>query len=96
MRRQDWAAVNGFDAEFFLWYEDVDLARRLLNRGKTGVVVGDARARHIGGESFALLDEKHKQGIRLDSLRRYIAKHHRLTSYLARPLLWLSTQLRAR
>ena len=96
MRRSDWDRAGGFDQGYFLWYEDVDLARRLLDEGKPGAIVGDASVNHIGGESFAMLSEGHKQRIRIDSLRRYISKHHRITSYLAKPLLWLSTQVRAR
>lgn len=96
MRRADWEATGGFDEGFFLWYEDVDLARRLFDAGKPGAIVGDARVSHIGGESFAMLSDGTKQRIRIQSLGRYISKHHRATSYLAKPLLWLSTKVRAR
>ena len=29
MRRETWELLHGFDDDFFLWYEDVDLAKRL-------------------------------------------------------------------
>ena len=52
MRRDAWEAAGGFDEEFFLWYEDVDLARRLLAGGRRNLVVGAAVAHHQGGSSF--------------------------------------------
>jgi N-acetylglucosaminyl-diphospho-decaprenol L-rhamnosyltransferase len=94
MSRDVWADVGGFDDSFFLWYEDVDLARRLQDRGMTGFVVGGARVQHIGGESFALLSNADKQRIRLESLGHYLALHHPRARVLARPLLWLSSVLR--
>jgi N-acetylglucosaminyl-diphospho-decaprenol L-rhamnosyltransferase len=75
-RRDVWQALEGFDAEFFLWFEDVDLARRSLAAGYRNLVVGSAVAHHGGGAAFAQLDETTKQRIRMRSLQRYAAKHH--------------------
>jgi N-acetylglucosaminyl-diphospho-decaprenol L-rhamnosyltransferase len=96
MRRETWERVGGFDAGFFLWYEDVDLARRLHDAGLRNLVVGSARVEHATARSFAQLSGPDQQAIRLDSLRRYLDKHHRALSPLARPLLALSRALRAR
>ncbi len=71
-----WRVLGGFDTEFFLWFEDVDLARRSLDAGFRNVVVGAARAGHHGGGSFVQMDRRLKQAIRLCSLSRYVAKHH--------------------
>lgn len=94
MRRTLWVRCGGFDPDFFLWYEDVDLASRLHQQGRDGLVVGAAGASHLGGESFAKLDERRKQKIRLVSLGLYMKKHHPRASILAVPLLWLANHRR--
>ena len=33
MRKEVWEEVEGFDTNFFLYFEDIDLSMRLLNRG---------------------------------------------------------------
>jgi N-acetylglucosaminyl-diphospho-decaprenol L-rhamnosyltransferase len=96
MRRETWEQLGGFDEGYFLWYEDVDLAKRLLDRGRRNLVVGSARARHSGAASFEQLDPRTAQAIRLASLRRYIESHNPELMPLARPLLWTSRALRAR
>jgi len=52
VRRADFAAVGGFDERFWFWYEDVDLARRLSERGAL-LHVGGAVFEHLGGGTFA-------------------------------------------
>jgi N-acetylglucosaminyl-diphospho-decaprenol L-rhamnosyltransferase len=96
MRREVWEEVGGFDEGYFLWYEDVDLARRLLDRGRRNLVVGAARVEHGGAASFAQLDPRTAQAIRLASLRRYVELHNPELLPLARPLLGAATALRAR
>jgi len=94
MRRQTWERIGGFDEGFFLWYEDVDLAKRLHDARFRNLVVGSARVDHARAASFRQLDRRAQQAIRLPSLERYIRKHHPRLAPLARPLLWLSTRLR--
>jgi GT2 family glycosyltransferase len=96
MSRRDWEAVGGFDERFFLWYEDVDLARRLHDGGKMGVIVGDARVTHLGGESFAMVPEARRQALRIGSVGRYLELHHPWVYSFSRPLLWLSGRIRTR
>ena len=50
--RRELDAVGGFDERFWFWYEDVDLARRLADRGAL-LYVPTAVFRHLGGASFA-------------------------------------------
>jgi N-acetylglucosaminyl-diphospho-decaprenol L-rhamnosyltransferase len=95
MRRETWERLGGFDEGFFLWYEDVDLAKRLHDEGFRNLVVGSARVEHSTAGSFRQLDGRAQQAIRLPSLGRYIEKHHRALAPLARPLLALSTRIRA-
>lgn len=96
VRRSVWEDLKGFDPGFFLWYEDVDLARRSIAMGHVNAICGSAQARHQGAQAFVQLDGPALQAIRLASLRRYIEKHHRHWMPLARPLLWLSNRVRAR
>jgi N-acetylglucosaminyl-diphospho-decaprenol L-rhamnosyltransferase len=95
-QRQLWERLGGFDEGFFLWYEDVDLALRARQSGARNLIVGSARVSHRGGEAFERLDQRRQQALRLDSLQRYIDKHHSgLTATLARPLIAISRRLRA-
>jgi N-acetylglucosaminyl-diphospho-decaprenol L-rhamnosyltransferase len=96
MRREVWEEVGGFDERYFLWYEDVDLAKRLHDLGRRNLVVGSAGVRHAGAASFAQVDPRTAQAIRLASLRRYTEEHHSKLMPVARPLLRVARALRAR
>jgi N-acetylglucosaminyl-diphospho-decaprenol L-rhamnosyltransferase len=96
MRRDTWEHVGGFDEGFFLWYDDVDLARRLIDLGYRNLVVGAAVVTHTGAASFAQLDQRRAQAIRLDSLERYLLKHHPRSGRATRPALAAARRLRAR
>lgn len=93
--RAVWERLGGFDERFFLWYEDVDLAKRLEGLGRTSIIAGSARVRHSGGESFLRLPARTKQAIRLDSLSLYLSLHHRPTYIISRPLEWATRRLRS-
>lgn len=95
VRRELWDQIGGFDEGFFLWYEDVDLAKRLHDRGYRNLVAGSARAGHVGAEAFAQIDPQRQQAIRLRSVERYIRLHHQRVAPMAAPLLRLSRRLRA-
>jgi N-acetylglucosaminyl-diphospho-decaprenol L-rhamnosyltransferase len=96
LRRETWERLGGFDEGFFLWYEDVDLAKRLHDGGYRNLIAGSARVGHAGARSFAQVDPRRQQSIRLDSVQRYVGKHHpRLARTLAPPLLALARRLRA-
>ncbi len=96
VRREVWKRLDGFDEGFFLWYEDVDLAKRLRDAGYRNLVVGSASVGHAGAEAFAQIDPRSQQAIRLASVERYIRKHHRGAMPIAAPLLRASQLLRAR
>ncbi|HEX3324655.1 MAG TPA: glycosyltransferase [Solirubrobacterales bacterium] len=95
VRRELWEQVGGFDEGFFLWYEDVDLAKRLHDSGHRNLIAGSARVGHAGAEAFAQIDPRRQQAIRLRSVERYIRLHHRWAIPFAAPLLRLSRRLRA-
>jgi GT2 family glycosyltransferase len=95
MRRDTWDSMQGFDDGFFLWYEDVDLAKRLHDQGYRNLVVGSAKAGHAGASSFVQIDRPLLRAMRLVSVERYIHKHHRRLSTFTPALLGLSKRLRA-
>ena len=50
--RAAWESVGGFDEQFFpVWFEDVDLCKRLLDSGGKIMYCPAARFRHSGGHS---------------------------------------------
>jgi len=95
MRRDTWELMGGFDDGFFLWYEDVDLAKRLHDHGYRNLVVGSARVGHAGASSFVQIDRPLLRAMRLVSVRRYIDKHHPRLSTFSPLLFGLSQHLRA-
>jgi N-acetylglucosaminyl-diphospho-decaprenol L-rhamnosyltransferase len=95
MRRETWELTGGFDDGFFLWYEDVDLAKRLHDEGYRNLVAGSARVGHAGASSFVQIDRPRLRAMRLASVERYIHKHHPRLSAVTPLLLRLSTRMRA-
>lgn len=95
MQRSTWELVGGFDDGFFLWYEDVDLAKRLHDLGYRNLVTGSARVGHGGASSFVQIDRPRLRAIRLVSVERYIDKHHPRLATFTPFLLGVSKRLRA-
>lgn len=56
--REAWAVVGGFDDEYFLYWEDVDLSRRAAARGVRLAVVTDAVAIHDEGGTQRSRDQR--------------------------------------
>lgn len=81
--------LGGFDEDFHLHAEDLDLCRRVRDAGYEVVIANDVRALHIGGVSSRSRPlwvewQKHR------SLWRYFRKFEaKQTPMLLRPLLWL-------
>lgn len=94
MRRSTWELMGGFDDGFFLWYEDVDLAKRLHDQGYRNLVTGSARVGHAGASSFVQIDRPRLRAIRLVSVERYIDKHHPRLATFTPFLLGVSKHLR--
>jgi len=70
--RDVWAQVGGFDERFRpVWFEDVDFAKRMRDRGFQTRYTPLAAARHAGGHSVG----------RMDSLRRVLHWHVNLSIY---------------
>lgn len=82
IRRSDFDAVGGFDDGFFYWYEDVDLVKRLSERGRVAYV-SEATLEHVGGASFDAWGRPESIEAWYPSLFRYFDKHHSLPERLA-------------
>lgn len=73
LRRSAFEQVGGFDPSFFMYCEDMDLCRRLAERGWSNVYVPSAVVTHTGGHATARV------------ATAMVAEHHRaLYRYLAR------------
>jgi N-acetylglucosaminyl-diphospho-decaprenol L-rhamnosyltransferase len=74
MRAEDFRALGGFDEGFFMYFEDVDLGRRIGLRGLRNVYAPSAVVRHIGGHSTedvsaAMLQAHHRSAYRYFAIR---------------------------
>ncbi len=73
LRRSVFEALGGFDQRFFMYHEEVDLAKRVHEAGYEAWFVPSAEATHSGqGSSGGRGVESYKQRSR----RKYWVKHH--------------------
>jgi GT2 family glycosyltransferase len=75
IRRSTFDALKGFDERFFVYLEDLDLSKRVKDRGGRCLYLADVSAQHVGGGTTRPI-----KAVRLSySLRsrlQYAAKHH--------------------
>ncbi|KRE97323.1 hypothetical protein ASG76_00915 [Nocardioides sp. Soil774] len=71
LRTEDLRAVGGFDERFHMYLEEVDLQKRLAERGVPAVYVGTVVAEHIG---FASSDPSRRERWHLESYLSYASK----------------------
>lgn len=84
VRRAAFDAVGGMDEQFTpAWFEDVDLCKRLLDRGWAIYYVPNAIFRHIGGVSVGTLGRVRQKRIYYRNMERYVRKHHGRTGAAA-------------
>jgi GT2 family glycosyltransferase len=85
VKKEVFAATGGFDEKFFMYYEDIDLCRRVRIAGKKVVYCPEVKVKHIGGSSWQ--DEKTQKSDYYKSQNYYFAKHYgRLQSGLVTAL----------
>lgn len=76
LRRAAWEAVDGLNESFYpLWFEDVDLLKRLHAAGFRTVYCPDAQAHHSGGHSVARIATGERQLYWYGSFFTYAALH---------------------
>jgi N-acetylglucosaminyl-diphospho-decaprenol L-rhamnosyltransferase len=76
VRRTALEAVGGLDERFYpLWFEDVDLCKRLLARGFRILFVPTSRWRHRGAHSLALIPFAEKHVFWYRNVLYFVRKH---------------------
>ncbi|NKY11047.1 glycosyltransferase family 2 protein [Cellulomonas hominis] len=80
LRREAFEAVGGFDEDYFMFFEDVDLGERLGRVGRPSVYVPSAQVVHVGGVSWkarpaAMISAHHRSAERYLH-RRYARWYH--------------------
>lgn len=83
VRRSEWEAVGGMDGGFFLLFEDVDLCKRLAERGRRAVHWPALVVQHVGHQSFRRISHLRLQRIWNRSLLRYSRKHFGIAGTIA-------------
>jgi N-acetylglucosaminyl-diphospho-decaprenol L-rhamnosyltransferase len=89
-----WTDLGGFDERFFMYYEEVDLCRRIQQAGASIRYWPELKAMHIGGESAKTVEKQRvsRAGSQLESWRMrsallYYRKHHGLLGAIG--LYWI-------
>jgi GT2 family glycosyltransferase len=77
IRKELFEEVGGFDEEFFLYWEDIDLCKRVRQKGYTVLMDPTAQVTHVRGGSNLSMDEKTR--IYDQSADRYFKKHYSTT-----------------
>jgi N-acetylglucosaminyl-diphospho-decaprenol L-rhamnosyltransferase len=81
--REAWSSVGGFDEQFFpVWFEDVDLCKRLLDGGAKIFFCPAAGFHHSGAHSVGQLSLRDKQIFWYTNMLRYARKHFSNTQVL--------------
>ena len=77
IRSSAFARVGNFDEDFFLYFEEIDLCRRIRHAGYDVSFVEGAGVKHIGSLATGMGDEtKRMPGYWFAARRRYFVKHH--------------------
>lgn len=76
IRREAIQRIGCFDEGYFLWFEEVDLCKRVRVAGKSIWYIPSAQVKHHGGKSFEQRMPLAKQRIYNASVSRYFAKYH--------------------
>lgn len=58
IRKATFERVGGFDERFFMYFEDDDLCRRLVNLGKKNAIITSTKIIHLQGKSSSMSSRK--------------------------------------
>jgi GT2 family glycosyltransferase len=81
-RRDVFEAERGFDENYELWFEDVDLLARLRNHGRVAYV-HDARFDHVGALTVSARPKAELARARYAGVLRYFERHRPRREYRA-------------
>lgn len=73
--------LGAFDEGFFVWFEEVDLQRRIQQLGYSVLYTPVVSCIHVKGQSFVQLRRPKAQGMFNRSMRYYFKKHHSSLAY---------------
>lgn len=93
-RRRDLVAVGGFDEQYFLYWEDADLCRRLRDAGRSIRYVPSATVMHHTGRSSETVRPLAIRAFHRSAYLYYATHVARGWLYPLRPLAWLLLRLR--
>ncbi|MFH1426652.1 MAG: glycosyltransferase family 2 protein [Candidatus Kerfeldbacteria bacterium] len=83
IRNEIFKRVNGFDDGYRLWFEEVDLQKRIQKRlGLSAVYTPNVEIIHVKGASFFQNLSLQNQAYLNRSMRRYFHRHHSPGAYL--------------
>lgn len=74
--------IGGWDKNYFLWWEDLDLCKKVQELGYKIVYTPETKVIHYEGKSFAQQLSLAKQKRFNKGMRIYFKKHHSFISYL--------------
>ena len=78
IRRELFESVHGFDERFFMYFEDIDLCKRVKHIGLKSMFVSIVSLIHFGGKSYQKKDSSISVEYRRSQLRFY-DKHQSVT-----------------
>lgn len=73
IKRDLFQRLGGFDEDFFLYFEDMDLCKRAAKEGHVIRSLESPRFLHLGGKSFS--SRREQKRYYADAQRRYFEKH---------------------
>lgn len=79
--------IGGWDTDYWLWWEDVDLCKRVQDAGYDIIYTPKTKIIHHEGKSFAQQASLAKQKRFNRGMCIYFKKHHNILSYLIISLL---------
>ena len=85
VRRSAFDAIGGFDEQYFMYFEDVDLGLRMSEHGHRSVYVPSARVVHVGAHSTSA-EAPRMIAAHHASARRFIGRRYR--GPLLAPVRW--------
>lgn len=74
IKRDIFDKIGGFDENFFMYYEDIDLCLRIRNAGGKIILLSEIKVLHIGGQSYGE-KSKRKKSDYIVSQDYYFKKH---------------------
>jgi GT2 family glycosyltransferase len=89
IRRELWQKLNGFDEDFWIWFEETDFCKRVWQEGIEVWYNHQMVIKHIGAASFNQLSYLERHKLFTHSLLHYLSKHNSRIIWF---LVWLASR----